>query len=553
MEKRIFIAVLVSIALLWGWAVLAPRLFPEYAKPNKPAPAQTTAENKPPAPAPVSATTSTSSPAASTSTPVSKPVALPSTAVEATRVEYTTIERPAFIARFSNRGAQLVSFQLTGYKTKDRKSNVELVKSRDMSRTDFPFSIEGRNGALAARLNTALYAVRQYEDKGDTVVEFHYAAPGVAEATKTFRFHSDYLFDFSVAVQPPTPYRIVIGPGIRTLEPDETDSQFIITGNGVMQRDNDLKIVRREKAPNIAGWDSVQFVGIEDNYFMTALRPEKSGGALLRAVDFGKDKAKRREIYAGVNSAPDGALSGSAFFGPKETSLLDKYGFEKTLQYGTFGIIARFFLVVLTWINTFTHNWGWAIIVLTILIKVVLYPLQHKWMLSMRKIQKVQPKMEAIKARYKKHRTDPEQRQKMNAEVMKLYQQEGINPAGGCLPMVIQFPIFIAFYNLLSHAIELRGAPFGLWIHDLSVKDPTYILPILMTVAMFVQQFITPTTADPQQRRMFLIMPIVFGWIFKEFPSGLTLYWLVQNILTIVQQLVTNRYWKDHPGDANSA
>ena len=550
MEKRIFIAVLVSIALLWGWAVIAPKVFPELVKPNKPAPEQVAPSSRP-----ATATTDTSTPPVQPPAPAAaaKPVALPTTAIQGTRVEYTTIERPGFIARFSNRGAQLVSFQLTGYKTKDGKSNVELVKSRDASRTDFPFSIEGRNGALAARLNTALYDVRQYQDKGDTVLEYRYAAPDMGAATKTFRFHNDYLFDFSVAVQPSTAYRIVVGPGIRTLEPDETDSQFIITGNGVMQRDNDLKIVRREKSPNIAAWDSVQFVGVEDNYFLAALRPDKSGGALLRAVDFGSGKAKRREIYAGVNAAADGVVSGSAFFGPKETSLIDKYGFEKTLQYGTFGIIARFFLVVLTWINGFTHNWGWAIIVLTILIKVVLYPLQHKWMLSMRKIQKVQPKMEAIKARYKKHRTDPEQRQKMNAEVMKLYQQEGINPAGGCLPMVIQFPIFIAFYNLLSHAIELRGAPFGLWIHDLSVKDPTYILPILMTVAMFVQQFITPTTADPQQRRMFLIMPIVFGWIFKEFPSGLTLYWLVQNILTIVQQLVTNRYWKDHPAEAKTA
>jgi len=183
----------------------------------------------------------------------------------------------------------------------------------------------------------------------------------------------------------------------------------------------------------------------------------------------------------------------------------------------------------------------------------VLYPLQHKWMMSMKKLQKVQPKMEAIKARYRKHKTDPEQKQKMNADMMKLYQQEGINPAGGCLPMLIQFPIFVGFYNLLSHAIELRGAPFILWIHDLSAKDPTYVLPILMTVAMFVQQFITPTTADPAQRRMFLIMPIVFGWIFKEFPSGLVLYWLVQNILTIVQQMIMNRYWKDHPDELQKA
>jgi len=550
MEKRIFVAVLVSIALLWGWALLAPKLFPDLVKPNKPAPVQTAPEKKPAA--------TTSAPASpqrpgqpSPSSPV-KSVPIPTAPIGASRLEYTTIERPGFSARFSNRGAQLISFQLTGYKTKDGKSNVELVKSRDMSRTDFPFAIEARNGALAARLNSVLWAGRQYNDKGDTVLEYTFAEPDLGVATKTFRFRTDYQFDFLVDVRPATPYRIVVGPGIRTLEPDETDSQFIITGNGVMQRDNDLKIVKREKAPNIAAWDSVQFVGIEDNYFLIALRPNETGGALLRSADFGKDKAKRREVYAGVNAAPSGVVGGSAFFGPKETALLDKYGFEKTLQYGTFGIIARFFLIVLTWINSYTRNWGWAIIVLTILIKVVLYPLQHKWMLSMRKIQKVQPKMEAIKAKYKKHRTDPEQRQKMNAEVMKLYQQEGINPAGGCLPMVIQFPIFIAFYNLLSHAIELRGAPFGLWIHDLSVKDPTYILPILMTVAMFVQQFITPTTADPQQRRMFLIMPIVFGWIFKEFPSGLTLYWLVQNILTIVQQLVTNKYWKDHPAEANS-
>jgi len=283
------------------------------------------------------------------------------------------------------------------------------------------------------------------------------------------------------------------------------------------------------------------------------LRPEKAGGALLRAADFGSGKEKRREIYAGLNAAPDGVVAGQAFLGPKEVSLLDRYGFEKTLQYGMFGIIARFFLIALVWINGFTHNYGWAIIVLTILIKVVLYPLQHKWMMSMRKMQKLQPKMEAIKARYRKHRSDAEQKQKMNAEVMKLYQQEGINPAGGCLPMLIQFPIFVGFYNLLSHAIELRGAEFGLWIHDLSAKDPTYILPILMTVAMFVQQVITPTTADPAQRRMFLIMPIVFGWIFKEFPSGLVLYWLVQNILTIVQQLIMNRYWKDHPAELQTA
>jgi len=541
MEKRIFTAVLISIAMLWGWAVLAPKLFPDLIK--KPAPAKTAPVAK--APATTTTVAPEPQPPASLAKIAPPPVQAPTSA---SQVQLTRIERPGFIATFSNRGAQLVSFKLTNYK--QDKELVELVKARDASRTDFPFEVETSNAALTRRLNTALFTLNHYQDKGADVLEYRYAEANGVLATKTFRFPDDFLFNFSVAITPPTPYRVAIGPGLRTLGADEKDSQFTITGNGVVQADDKLKVVRREKAPSLDVLDSVQFVGITDNYFLSVLRPEHAGSAILRAVDFGSGKDKRREIYAALNAAQDGVVSGEAFFGPKETKLVDAYGLEKTLQYGTFGSIARLFLIAAKWINGFTHNWGWAIVVLTILIKVALYPLQHKWMLSMRKMQKLQPKMEAIKARYKKHKSDPEQRQKMNAEVMKLYQQEGINPAGGCLPMLIQLPIFYGFYEMLQHAIELRGAPFMLWIHDLSAKDPTYILPILMTIAMFIQQKITPTSADPQQRKMFLIMPIVFGWIFKEFPSGLTLYWLVQNILTIVQQMITNRYWKDHPAEA---
>ena len=169
----------------------------------------------------------------------------------------------------------------------------------------------------------------------------------------------------------------------------------------------------------------------------------------------------------------------------------------------------------------------------------------------MKKMQKVQPKVEAIKAKYRKVQKDPEQRQKMNMETMKLYQQEGINPASGCLPLVIQLPILWAFYNLLSHAIELRQAPWALWIHDLSAKDPYYILPILMVITMFAQQAMTPTTVDPAQKRMFYMMPLVMGWIFKELPSGVVLYYLMQNILTIIQQWIMNK-WSGGPPDAKA-
>ena len=550
MEKRIFAAVVISIAFLWTWAAVAPKLFPNLVRSARPPVTKAAASATPKSAAstqPRTATT-TSTPRATSNVPPA--VAVAATPTAARTVTITTVETSDYVAKFSNHGAQLVSFRLLNYKTRGG-ADVELVKAREASRSDFPFAVESRDANFAARLNTALYEVdNQVAKNGTGVLTYRFADTNGVAATKTFRFTNEFLFRFTMSATPSVPYRIAIGPGIRTLDPDEKDSQFTITGNGVVQYDDTFKTIHREKSDRTNIYEGAQFVGIEDNYFLSAVRPDHSGGAVVHAIELGAGKDKRRELYAAVNAAADGTISGAAFFGPKQTSLLDRYGFERTLQFGMFGVIARFFLVVLERINRYTHNWGWAIIILTILIKVVLYPLQHKWMLSMKKIQKVQPKMEAIKAKYRKHRSDAEQRQKMNAEMMKLYQVEGINPAGGCLPMVIQFPIFVGFYNLLSHAIELRGAPFALWIHDLSAKDPTYVLPILMTAAMFVQQMITPTSADPAQRRMFLIMPIVFGWIFKEFPSGLVLYWLVQNILTIVQQMITNRYWKDHPAEA---
>jgi YidC/Oxa1 family membrane protein insertase len=546
MEKRIFAAVLISIGFLWLWAAVAPKLFPDLMK--KPVPAKVETTSAPAAttstqPAPVTSTT-TATAAPSVATPAAAPVVAP---VAATAQTITKIDSPDFVAKFSNRGAELVSFQLTHYKAKpsdkNDQSNVELVKEREPNRTDYPFAIEATDANFMHRANAALYAVREFDDKGAHVIEYRWS-DGAHAVTKTFRFTGEYLFNFNVSVTPPLPYRIAVGPGIRTLGPDEKDNQFIVTGNGVVQREDSLKVINRAKADTLSVFPAVQYVGIEDNYFLTALRPEKSNGAILRAIDVPavEKKEKRRELYAAINAAPDGVVSGAAFFGPKEAKVVDRYGFEKTLQLGVFGIIARFFLAALVWLNKFTKNYGWAIIVLTLIIKLVLYPLQHKWLIGMKKMQKLQPKQEAIKAKYKKAKSDPEQRQKMNTEMMKLYQQEGINPAGGCLPFVLQIPILWGFYGLLSHAIELRGAPFIFWIHDMSMKDPYYITPLLMTVTMFIQQAITPSTADPAQKKMFMIMPLVMGWIFKEFPTGVVLYWLMQNLLTIVQQLLMNKF-----------
>ncbi|HEV8434930.1 MAG TPA: membrane protein insertase YidC [Thermoanaerobaculia bacterium] len=539
MEKRIFIAVVISIAFLGLWSVVIPKLFPELVK--KPAPVAA----KPM----VAKTTGATTAATKAATPSVAPPAMHAAApVSGTTLKQSVVDMPEFTAVFSNRGAELVSFKLKHYTTSD-KQPVELVKGRDAGRTDFPFSIttKGQNP-----FNSALYAVNERDDHGVRVIDYRYS-DGHTTVTKTFRVGPEFQFDFAVNVVPPTPYRVEIGPGIRTLAPDEIDSRFVVTGNGIAQTEGKLKVVGREKGDRVNVYDDIQFTGIEDNYFLTVLKPAKGGQAVIHRAEFKDGKEIRKELYAGVNAASDGTVSGQAFFGPKQTKILEAYGLDSTLQFGFFSFIARVLLDVLIWINKTTRNYGLAIIALTVLIKIVLYPLQHKSIVSMKKMQKVQPKVEAIKNRYKKSRTDAEQRQKMNTEMMKLYQQEGINPMGGCLPMVLQLPILWAFYGLLSRAIELRGAPFYGWIHDLSAKDPYYITPILMTITMFFQQQLTPTTGDPAQRRMFLIMPLVFGWIFKEFPSGLVLYWLVQNILTIAQQLIMNKYWKDHPAELKTA
>ena len=551
MEKRIFIAIALSLAFLFGWATLAPKLFPELAK--KPEPAKPAAQTQQQKTAPATATTTTTA-SATSPTPATVPASTTAEPVSAQHPQRTVIDMPDYQAVLSNRGAQLVSFKLKKYTEKRSTQLVDLVKAREPHRTDYPFSIQAQDAAITRRLNNALYAVTDTVDaKGQRSIVYRYS-DGRVTSVKTFRFSPQpYRFDFSVQVTPPVPYRVAIGPGIRTLRPEEQDSQVVITGNGVYQREGKFKVLPREKG-GTESFDAIEYLGIEDNYFLAVLRPSRGSEGVFHRATFNVpgSKQKRIDLYAAVNATHEGVVAGDAFLGPKEAELLESYGLESALQFGWFGVIARFLLTALVWINKYTHNYGFAIVVLTILIKIVLYPLQHKQNVSMKKMQRVQPKMEAIRNKYKKSRTDAEQRQKMNVEMMQLYQKEGINPMAGCLPLILQLPILWGFYNLLSRAIELRGAPFILWIQDLSEKDPYYITPILMTATMFLQTWMMPATGDPAQRKIFLIMPLVFGFLFKDFPSGLVLYWLVQNILTIFQQWIMNKWWKDHPTDLQS-
>ena len=231
------------------------------------------------------------------------------------------------------------------------------------------------------------------------------------------------------------------------------------------------------------------------------------------------------------------ALETTLYIGAKDYDFLKREKPELTalINFGMFSIVSKAFLWALKAINGLVHNYGLAIVLFTVILRVLLYPVNHKQMVSMKKMQAVQPKVEAIKRKYKKAPKDMEERNKMNQEIMALYKTEGVNPAGGCLPLLVQLPILWAFYSLLSAAIELRHAPFMLWIHDLSAKDPYYVTPVLMGVAMFIQQKMTPMSGSDAQKKIYLLMPILFTYMFLQFPSGMVLYWLMNTLLQLAQ------------------
>ncbi|MGK0255529.1 MAG: YidC/Oxa1 family membrane protein insertase [Arcobacteraceae bacterium] len=229
------------------------------------------------------------------------------------------------------------------------------------------------------------------------------------------------------------------------------------------------------------------------------------------------------------------------YAGPKEHKILQSLDNRLTsvIEYGWFTFIAQPMFILLQFIHDYVGNWGWTIVFTTILIKLVLFPLSHKGMVSMNRLKELAPKVKALQEKYKGDK------QKSSMHMMELYKKEGANPMGGCLPVILQIPVFFAIYRVLLNSIELKGAPWMLWIDDLGVMDPYFILPILMGTTMFVQQKITPNTmADPMQQKLFQLLPVVFTFFFLWFPAGLTLYWFINNLFTIVQQYYVNTIFK---------
>lgn len=374
------------------------------------------------------------------------------------------------------------------------------------------------------------------ESDGKTEVVFHFEN-GSLFSTRIFTVDGGYLLkyaetfsnigDSSVQLS----YTEEIGPDLG--EGFEKTSYIF---EGPLAYDNKkIRSKNPQKVKEAYDIENAIWVGYTSKYFAFLKLNEKPVNASIKPFNGSAVIAETMPIILNPTSKIE--KSYDIFIGPKEYGILKSYdkSLEKSIDFGVFFFIAIPMLKVMNIFYGIVKNYGLAIIILTILIKIITYPLTLKSMTSMKKMKDLQPKMAEIKEKFKGDAA------KMNAAMVELYKKNGANPMGGCLPMIIQIPIFFALYKALLVSIELKGAPFLFWITDLSDKDPFYVTPILMGITMFIQQRMTPAMGDPMQQKIFLFMPLIFTFMFLNFPAGLVIYWLTNNILTIIQQSIINK------------
>jgi YidC/Oxa1 family membrane protein insertase len=462
-------------------------------------------------------------------------------------------------ATFSTRGAVLKSWVLKHYLERDGKP-IDIIPPQPVSVASKPFALSAQSDdALTTRLQQALYKpsidkLQLGDAPGSLTFEFK-DANGLA-VTKTFTFQPDgkpYLLRFTVnSSLGGTPFKPTIhgGSGIGDLERAvKATSMFAFSSyqlpQAIVQRGRDVQRVPFAKVSTTPVHEGVfDYAGVDDHYFLGALLPPDGVNTRVQyaAVHINTAHGPRELVDYRVRVGGEPRPL-DFFYGPKDFDILANTDRElvRAIHFGMFSFLAVPLLRALKWLNAFVGNYGWSIVLLTVLINLVMFPLRHKSVVSMRKMQDIQPQVKAIQDRYAKLKVTDPARQKMNTELMNLYRERGVNPASGCFPMLLTMPVLLAFYALLSVAIELRGAPFAMWIHDLSTNDPYYVTPILMGASQFLQTKMTPMTGDPAQQRMMMFMPLMFMVFFLWMPSGLVLYWLVSNVWTIGQQYVTNR------------
>jgi YidC/Oxa1 family membrane protein insertase len=473
----------------------------------------------------------------------------------------TVIENDLYRITFTNKGAQVKSWILKKFDNDAQNGPLDLVNQDAAKLYGFPLSLWTYDEGLRNRLNSVLY-VPPTKEKQDsrTTITFEYADQDLA-VRKTFHFDESYV----VGIETVVTYKgqtLAALPAWPAGFGDQTSPPFYVKGLIDYQYNKNIERVAIKK---ISGGGTVSgpfhWAGPSDQYFAALFIPDDPATAtmvtLRNAIEVPRDPGKRdsEKVKVDVLGAAVGNLRGATserlFAGPKELQILQKIpvpglaenDLTGVVDFGWWGVIAKPLFIWLRW--TYFHmvpNWGWAIVVQTIIITLALLPLRISQMKSMLKMQRVAPQIKQIQERYKKYSLRDPRKAAMNEEISALYKKEGVNPIGGCLPMLPQLPIIYAYYRMLDTALDLRHAHW-LWIHDLSAADPFYILPILMVISSLVTQRMTPQAGmDPaQQRMMNVMMPLMMGFIFFRLAAGLNLYYAVVNLISIAQQAVMNR------------
>ncbi len=545
MEQRLLLAfVLMGLVLF-----LTPYFYKAPPPPKTTAPAKSQTA---PASAPVVSKTAEAAPVASAG-PVPGQIV-------ATSEQQFIVDTDIYRVTLSNRGGTVRSWILKKYRDKQGKP-LELINEASYSKVAPPFSIVLRDDKTADALNYGLYVAKPAANGLGIEYEF---SDGKNYAKKTFQFSNSggaraFLSQIETEVTingMPADHLIQWRGGFgdatvlnRTGEQhvvyfDPHEAAMLGFGQGKLTN-KDAKSVK--DGPVISTGD-YSFAGLDDRFFAAVFLPKDNTQIKVEAIkdDVPPAPAGKEEMRVGVEVGGDSVNRFTLFVGPKDIDLLRRVDpkLQQMIDWGWYGVIAKPLFLAMHWVNDkFVHNYGWSIVLITIVINLVLLPLRLKSMKSQRKMQSLQPKLAAINAKYKGLSMRDPKKAEQNQEVMEFYKKEGVNPMGGCLPMLVQLPLIYAFYKVLAVTIEMRGAHW-LWISDLSQPEQLaiHILPLIMIVSQFVMQKMTPNPGmDPSQAKMMMFMPLMFGFLFYNFSSGLVLYWLTSNLVGIGQQWGGNR------------
>ncbi|GJL77131.1 MAG: membrane protein insertase YidC [Nitrospinaceae bacterium] len=450
---------------------------------------------------------------------------------------------------FSNRGGTLRKFLLPEYHS-DQGEIVNLVDHEGGDK--WPLSLESSDPGISNILQNAFYEVSPQslvltESNPTGKLTFRLKHESGLEVTRVLTFqHKSFLIEMQTQISAAPfasqnlQYSVLWGPSMGGKVQSQTD-YFVFSGPTTFANNERIETPADEFADVVRYRGDVKWTAFQNKYFGAALVP-------LSGTKSSLVKKEGDRLYVGLDfESVQSAVSSShlLYAGTKQLQVLEDSGYKlfRLMDYGWFGnkfaFLVKPLLKTLEYFHGITGNYGWSIIFLTFIIKLLFFPLTHKSFKSMKGMQKVQPYIKLIQERNKGDR------QKINEEMLELYKKHKVNPLGGCLPMLLQIPVFIALYHALFFSIELRGAPFMGWIQDLSVQDPYYVTPVLMGVTMFLQQRLSPAVGDPVQQKIMMFLPIVFTFLFMSFPAGLVIYWTVNNILTISQQYYIYKIAKD--------